>query len=446
MLDGRNDSSLRSEPGADRGPGRPVGFRQGDEVTALLPERIIDGPSGSGDVDQVAPAAGSREAPPHGGSPRWALLRPLVRPCGYFLASRAAVLFAALASQWLVPRIHPWRLLGTGWDGSWYTKIAQYGYPHHIFNEDDGSRWAFFPGFPAAIRGTHALTGLNYADAGVLIGTVLGLTSAIAVWLAVREVFGSIIADRSVLIYAFFPAAYVLSMAYSEGLFITAAAGCLFALSRRYWITASLFAVVASLTRNVGVLLFVCVAVVALPWIAREHQRRPLVAVLISPLGFVGWLAYSWHMTGTPLAFLKAEQVWGATHFLWFTAPLIAVGRLGTNLHNFSVGADVLAAFACVFAWVGLSLLWRTRREGVSVPAHWWVFAVGSVLAMAIPDAEQSILRFSLVAFPLFAAFAWKIRPTWEGAIAGTMGFMQGALALVIFVEVLHPLTSTLWP
>ena len=99
-----------------------------------------------------------------------------MRPCGYFLASRAAVLFAALASQWLVPRIHPWRLLGTGWDGSWYTKIAQYGYPHHIFNEDDGSRWAFFPGFPAAIRGTHALTGLNYADAGVLIGTGLGLT------------------------------------------------------------------------------------------------------------------------------------------------------------------------------------------------------------------------------------------------------------------------------
>jgi hypothetical protein len=389
-------------------------------VTALLPERIIDSPSGSGDVDQVGPATGSREAPPHGGSPRWAPLRPLVRPCGYFLASRVAVLFAALASQWLVPRIHPWRLLGTGWDGSWYTKIAQYGYPHHIFNEDDGSRWAFFPGFPAAIRGTHALTGLNYADAGVLIGTVLGLTSAIAVWLAVREVFGSVIADRSVLIYAFFPAAYVLSMAYSEGLFITAAAGCLFALSRRYWITASLFAVVASLTRNVGVLLFVCVAVAALPWIAREHQRRPLVAVLISPLGFVGWLAYSWHMTGTPLAFLKAEQVWGATHFLWFTA--------------------------CVFAWVGLSLLWRTRREGVSVPAPWWVFAVGSVLAMAIPDAEQSILRFSLVAFPLFAAFAWKIRPTWEGTIAGTMGFMQGALALVIFVEVLHPLTATLWP
>jgi hypothetical protein len=373
-------------------------------------------------------------------------LRPLIRPAGYFLASRVAILFAALASKWMVPRIHPLTLLGTGWDGAWYTKIAQHGYPHRIFNEADGSRWAFFPGFPTAMRATVAVTGLSYAHAAVVIATVFGLTSALAIWLAVREIFGSVVADRTVLLYAFFPAAYVLSMGYSEGLFITAAAACLFALSRRYWITASLFAVLASLTRNYGVLLFACVVVAAYPHIVREHQKRPLAAVAIAPLGFIGWLAYSWHMTGTPLAFLQAEKFWGATHFLWFTAPVIAVGRLGTNFHNFANGPDVLAALAFVFAYAGFSILWRTRRAGPAVPAHWWVFAWGSVLAMAIPDAEQSILRFSLVLFPLFAAFAWKIRPTWEGAIAGTMGLMQGSLALVIFVEVLHPLTSHLWP
>jgi hypothetical protein len=71
---------------------------------------------------------------------------------------------------------------------------------------------------------------------------------------------------------------------------------------------------------------------------------------------------------------------------------------------------------------------------------------LGSILAMAAPDFEQSLLRYSMAAFPLFAAYAWKIRPTWEGAIAGTLGLMQGALALVIFVEVLHPHTSHLWP
>jgi hypothetical protein len=376
----------------------------------------------------------------------WARLRPLIRPAAYYLASRVAICFAALASKWIAPRIHPFNLLGTGWDGAWYTKIAQYGYPHRIFNEADGSRWAFFPGFPTAIRATVAVTGLTFAHAAVLIATVFGLTSVLAVWLAVREIFGPVIADRSVLLYVFFPAAYVLSMGYSEGLFITASAACLFALSRRYWITASMFAVLGSLTRNFGVLLFVCVAVAAYPHIVKEHQKRPLVAVLIAPLGFISWLAYSWYMTGTPLAFLQAEKFWGATHFIWFTAPLIAVGRLATNVHNFANGPDVLAACAFVFAYAGFSILWRTRRAGPAVPMHWWVFAAGSVLAMAIPDAEQSILRFSLVLFPLFAAFAWKIRPTWEGTIAGTMGLMQGSLALVIFVEVLHPLTSHLWP
>ena len=342
------------------------------------------------------------------------------------MVSRVAVLFAALASKWLVPRLHPFNLLGTGWDGAWYTKIAQHGYPDRIYNQGHGSSWGFFPGFPMAIRATAEVTGVSYAHAGVLIATIFGLTSVIAIWLAVRQVFGSVIADRSILLYVFFPAAYVLSMAYSEGLFLTAAAACLFALSRRYWITASLFAVAASLTRNTGLVLIVCVAVTAIPVIIKERRLRPLVALVISPLGFIGWMAYSWHMTGTPFAFMKAERFWGNTHFNWFLAPLGALARLVTNIHDFSVGQDVLAAGGLVFAYLGLAILWRTRHEGIAVPLAWWVFAVGSVMAIAIPDFEQSLLRYSMAAFPLFAAYAWKIRPTWEGAIAGTLGLMQG--------------------
>jgi hypothetical protein len=414
-------------------------------MTAVLPDLSdpqndngLDDPIGGGSTD--LPATTVLE------SRSWtSRLRPLVRPVGYFLASRVAVLFAALASTWLFPRIRLFRMLGTGWDGAWFTKIAQHGYPHQIFNEGRGSRWAFFPGFPAAIRGTVTVTGLSYGHAAVLIATVFGLTSAIAIWLAVRELLGPVVADRSVLLYAFFPASYVLSMGYSEGMFITAAALCLFALSRRYWITASLFAVAGSLTRNFGVLLAVCVAVAVLPHLMKERKLRPLVALLISPLGFVGWLVYSWHMTGTPLAFLKAEQIWGDSHFVWFSAPVVAVASLTRNFHNFTVGADVLGAIAFVFAYLGISILWRARHT-VSIPLFWWVFTVGSVLAMASPSAEQALLRYSLAAFPLFAAFAWKLRPTWEGVVVGTMGLIQGALALAIFVTAFHPLTSTIWP
>jgi hypothetical protein len=385
------------------------------------------------------------QAPPS--TPGWITgLKPLVRPSGYFVASRLAVVFAVLASKWLVPKLHPLKVLGTGWDAQWYTKIAQFGYPHRIFNEDFGSRWAFFPGFPAFIRATAEVTRLSITDAAVLDAAIFGLTSAIALWLAIREVFGPTIADRSVLLYAFFPAAYVLSMGYSEGLFLTASAGCLFALSRRYWITASLLAVLGSLTKNFGVILIVCVVVAAVPYILREHKLRPLAAVLIAPSGFIAWLGFSWAETGNPLAFLKAEQIWGNGHFTWFLAPLFAVTRLLTNFHNFANASDVLAAIGFVFAYVGLAILWRTRSEGIDVPSFWWVYTIGSVLAMASPNVLQSILRYSMAVFPLFAAYAWKIRKTWEGALVGCMGMMQGALALVVFVDVLHELTAMVVP
>ena len=46
MLDGRNDSSMRPEPERIAPRVDPSGTGKDDEVTALLPERIIDGPSG----------------------------------------------------------------------------------------------------------------------------------------------------------------------------------------------------------------------------------------------------------------------------------------------------------------------------------------------------------------------------------------------------------------
>ena len=124
----------------------------------------------------------------------------LARPCGYYLASRVAVFLAALGAQWFAPHLHLFSAMTTGWDAKWYTLIAQHGYPHHIIDEGHGSRWAFFPAWPLAIRATVDVTHLSYVPATLILSFALGLTSAIAVWLAVREVFGTVVADRAVLL------------------------------------------------------------------------------------------------------------------------------------------------------------------------------------------------------------------------------------------------------
>ena len=222
------------------------------------PGNVADG--GAVDsADPVAPPANWRN---------WT--RDLSRPAGYFVLSRFGVLFAALVGKWIFPRLNVPFVLGSGWDGGWYLRIAQHGYPSHLVNEyGSGSRWAFFPAFPAAIRLVASTTGLSFTHAAIVASAVCGLASVIAVWLMVSEVFGRQVADRTTLLYVFFPSAYVLSMAYTEGLFVAAACFCLYALSRRWWITAGVLASVASLSRNIGVVLVVCVAVAVVPELVR---------------------------------------------------------------------------------------------------------------------------------------------------------------------------------
>jgi Dolichyl-phosphate-mannose-protein mannosyltransferase len=427
----------------------PVQLRTADGEPVTL-ESIISPRLAPDPVGRARPRTFRPSGPPllHAPAAGANLARSLLRPATYYVMSRLAVLFAALAGTWLVPRLHLVRSLATAWDGSWYLRIVAHGYPHGLFNEGDGSRWAFFPAFPAAIRGVADVTGLSYDDAAVCLAFVFGLTSALAIWLAVREVFGQQVADRSVLLYVFFPASYVLSMAYTEGLFLTAAGLCLFALSRKYWITAALMAGVGSLTRDAGLALILCVVVAAVPHLrrpARSH-RRVLAALLITPLPAMGWMAYCWSETGTPLAFIKAEQFWPHGRFEGFLSPFLSLLHLLSGAHGFADGQAVLATGALIFAYLGLALLLRARQEQVAIPTFWWVFTVLTLLLAMSPSSPTSVLRYTMAVFPLFAAFAWKVRPSWEGMVVAFTAMAQGALMVVVLVGSLHPNTSIIWP
>ncbi len=371
---------------------------------------------------------------------------PLARPCTSYVLSRVAVLVAALGAKWFAPKLHLLNALTAGWDGKWYQLIAQHGYPSHLVNEGHGSRWAFFPAWPLIIRATVGVTHLSYSQATFFLSFVLGLTSAIAVWLAVREVFGRAVADRAVLLYVFFPTSFVLSLGYSEGLFITACGVCLYALSRRYWLTAALAAVVGGLTRDFGIILIACVVFAAGHAFIRNRTARPLVAVMVAPLGLALWLGYSWSTVGTPFAFLQAERFWGNGHFVWFVTPFLAVFDLVTHAQALEQGQVVLCVLGVAFAYLGIVLLAKARDAGVSIPAVWWVFTVLGTLAVLSPYEPDSVLRYSMVVITAYAAYAWRMRPEWEGPVVGTMAMAQGMLMVVALLGSQHPHTAALWP
>jgi Mannosyltransferase (PIG-V) len=425
---------------------QPVALSNGEPVEAamtppadeMLPTLMADR-TGPPDVRPVEPAS------PTDGGPR-RRLHAIARPCGYYVLSRVAVLFAALGAKWFAPQLHLLSASTAGWDAHWYTLIAQHGYPHHIVNEGQGSRWAFFPAWPLTIRAAVEVTRLSYVQVTLILCFALGLTSAIALWLAVREVFGSVVADRAVLLYVFFPTAYVLSLGYSEGLFITTCGACLYALSRRYWITAALFAVLGGLSRNFGVVLVACVVVAAGHAFVTNRKIRPLVAVAIAPLGFVSWLLYSWWSVGTPFAFLQAERFWGDSHFVWFTTPILAVVDIFTGLDALKNGQVVLCVLGVAFAYVGIVLLSKARDKEVSIPMFWWVFTIAGTLAMLSSYEPDSVLRYSMAVITVYAAYAWRMRPAWEGPLVGMLGVSQGMLMLIVLMGSMHPHTANLWP
>jgi hypothetical protein len=382
--------------------------------------------------------------------------RPLLRPAGYFVASRVAMLAVVAVVARLHPKVRIVQAMGTIFDGHWYVLIAQHGYPQRLFNEGDGSRWAFFPGFPVAVRALAEITRLSLPAAAVAAAFAFGLTSALAVWLAVREVCGAPLADRAVLLYVFCPTAYVLSLGYTEGLFVTAAAGCLYALARRSWVLAGLCACVAGFTRDAGVAVILVVVAAALPAAWRGRTWRPVVGAAIAPLGLAAFMAYGWSMVGTPVAFLSSERFWQGQHFVWFRTPLLALlSALRQGPTGSTFVPDALAGAALVLGFLGLWWLDQmTRRPGpgvpdgatVAIPLSWWLYAVGTLLVAFSAYFADSIARYAMVAFPLYVAFAWRLPRRWTGPVVAAMACAQAALLVAVLSPTWHLVVNPIVP
>jgi hypothetical protein len=382
---------------------------------------------------------------------------PLWRPAAYYAASRIVIFVTALVTGARTPpRVVS--TFGSVWDGRWYLWIAQHGYPHQLANEGDGNRWAFFPAFPALVRGVASVTRLSLPDAAAATAFVLGLTATLAIWLALREVVGTRLADRSVLLFVCCPTAYVLSLGYTEGLFLTAAALGLLALSRRWWVTAGLCACVAGLTRNTGIVVIVAVVVTAVAAAWRGRALRPLAAAALAPLGLAGFMAYGWAMVGTPIAFLMSERFWQGQHFVWFVTPVEAVlAALGQGPGGLTFMPDAMAGAALILGVAGIWLLDRMDREPSLLPAtgpagrrfiptSWWIYTVGALLVAYSAYFTDSIPRYTMAAFPLFAAFAWKLPSRIVGVVAVLMLCTQAVLLVPVLTTAVHPAAVPLVP
>jgi hypothetical protein len=240
------------------------------------------------------------------------------------------------------------------WDAGHYLFIAVHGYPH-----DSNIVW--YPGYPAAIRAVTWLPGISPVQAGLAITIAAGLAAA---W-GLTRLGMTLTGDRriSLLITALWaaaPASVVLSMLYPEALFCALAIWSLIALVERRWLTAAGLTILAGTVHSTATALVAAVAVAALAELVRAARARlsfaawwrPAAALLLAPLGLLGYWGYvAWTVHRLDGWFLLERKV--GNGFDWGSSTMLALKNAIINGPTAYVALTllVLAAATALAAW-----------------------------------------------------------------------------------------------
>jgi Mannosyltransferase (PIG-V) len=263
------------------------------------------------------------------------------------------------------------------WDGGWFLRVALNGYPHgytydanHVLQANE---LAFFPLYPMLIRGV-TLLGVAPNVAAVGVAWIASIGAAIALHLLGTSLYGKRAGWALVAICCSAPVSVVLSMAYSESLFLALVAGMLVAAHRRAWFPAALLGLGAALTRPTGAAAALALAVAALMAVRHERNKLPPLAAAVTALagvplflGWVGWRVGDW------AAWFKIQTAGWGTSFDYGSSTISFLKATFT-------GAD-----GWVQVSVGLILLAALAAAGVALAQKPWLpLAVYGVVAMIL--------------------------------------------------------------
>jgi hypothetical protein len=328
------------------------------------------------------------------------------------------------------------------WDGVWYQRIAEDGYPVPLPVDADTGRvtysaWAFYPLYPYLVK-LLMVTGMPFTAAGVLLNIVLGGVAAVLIWAVLRS--GEHAArqpqrDRLALVAAslwcFYPTTAVMLKPYTEALAVALVAGALLLLIRRSYLLVALVAVPLGFARGVAPALGVALLIhLGVRWredraagIRPLHGQRVRAMVMLGAVAVSGlaWPVVAALATGVPTAFFDVQAAWGqrpdkGPFVLWLEWAWQGKGLAG-----------VIVLVALVGTYVALVL----GRHGrwICIEARAWALAYPLYL-FAVVRPITSMWRFLLLDFPIAALVAsvamrtangQGVVPHWRRRVAGVL-------------------------
>lgn len=293
----------------------------------------------------------------------------------------------------------------TSWDGKWYFAIVRDSYPSRIPSnvtwDDYQARTAFFPVFPTLVHWLDKVVPGGDVFAAILLNFVLGAIAIYLVGRLARELFDDQVAYRAMLLMALFPGSFVLSFTYSEATLLVVAAGCLLCLHRRNWLLAGVLASIGAATRPNGIALIAACGVAALIAIKKDREWKSLLAVVLAPIGFLGFHLFLYFRTGEDLAWFRTQgEAWDEGTSFGLTAIRNTIDAF---VHPLSSPTDIITAVSFVTMLALLYAAWKKRLPWPVV-----TYCAVVLILMLAPSTVTARPRFLYTAFPLLiSAAAW---------------------------------------
>nr|WP_245551821.1 glycosyltransferase family 39 protein [Gordonia aichiensis] len=229
----------------------------------------------------------------------------------------------------------------SAWDGKWMLAIAEHGYGDVPYSLTDArglhtadTAYAFFPGYPYLVGWIAKLPLVTPFGAAISLNVVLGCLTAVGAArlgadcvraMGTRSPLtrGTAVDPERVGLYlvailAATPMSVVLNMAYTEALFCALTVWALVGVLERNWMLAGIAACLAGTVRPTAVVIIGVVMLAAAMTLVRDRDARSWrsrhgsgaylwLALVLSPLGYLGYLAVVWAHTGSPTGWFRIQ-------------------------------------------------------------------------------------------------------------------------------------------
>ncbi len=292
------------------------------------------------------------------------------------------------------------------WDSDSYLKIAQFGYAS---SGEDRFRLVFFPLYPALIA-LFSVVFRNYILSALVVSGIATLALGLSFRELVKLDYSEKTAQLAVFFLFIFPTSHFLHIPYTESLFLALTVSCFLAARKRMWILVGVLGALACLTRINGLILIPALAFEV--WQeyreTRQLNRKWLFLALV-PMGFVGYLALNYFVTGNPVMFLIYQRENFQRHFRF---PWEGIsGTIGVINNPKPTYSQITGVQELSFVIIGLFATivgWRYLRNSYRV---WmmlnWLLFISTSFVLSVP-------RYTLIMFPIFILMARAAMRNWQ--------------------------------